>query len=238
MPDSLSIIIPTWNEAALIGDAVRSAMRVADEVIVADAHSEDGTASLADAAGARVVYSDKGRGLQLHAGALSASGDILLFLHADARLPEQARAAVFDRLSNPEIIGGNLFIEFLPASWFTRALAPLNDFRRRLTHRYYGDSAIFIRRTYYHALGGFPPFPLMEDYALSARMERAGPCCYVRNVHVIASARRFRGKELHTFFLWMRLQLLYWLGVSPKEIYRAYPDLRSDDPRLFLDAYR
>lgn len=235
---SLSIVIPTWNEAALIGDAVTCARRIADEVIVVDGHSDDGTLVLAEAAGARVIVSNKGRGGQLHAGALAARGDILLFLHADARLPSSARDAILSGMADPDCIGGNFFIEFLPASWFTRLLAPLNDLRRRITRRYYGDSGIFVRRRMYHQLGGYPPFPLMEDYAFSRRMEQAGPCMYIRDIHVLASARRFDGREIRTLFLWMGLQMLYWLGVSPRLIDKAYPDVRSDHPGRFIASCR
>lgn len=138
----ISIIIPAWNEAPLITDAVHSAFRVADEVIVVDANSRDNTTPLAQAAGAKVLQAPKGRGRQLHAGALAATGDILLFLHADARLPPIARSAILARLADSSVIGGNFLLEFFPSSWFTRFLAPFNDLRRLVTRRYYGDSGI------------------------------------------------------------------------------------------------
>jgi rSAM/selenodomain-associated transferase 2 len=234
---ALSIVIPAWNEARLIADAVQGAARIADEVIVVDGGSEDGTAQLAGAAGARVLAAPKGRGAQLHAGARAARGEVLLFLHADVRLPPAARTAILERLADPQVIGGNFLIEFLPASWFTHLLAPLNDLRRAITRRYYGDSGIFVRRTAYHALGGFRPYPLMEDYDFSSRMERAGRCAYIREIRVMASARRFQGRELRTLFCWMSLQLLYWLGVPPHRLYRAYPDVRADDAGDFIAAY-
>lgn len=173
----------------------------------------------------------------MHAGALAAKGDILLFLHADARLPPKARAAILRRLSDPNIIGGNFLLKFLPSSWFTRFLAPFNDLRRLVTRRYYGDSGIFVRHEIYHRLGGFLSYPLMEDYDLSTRLQRAGRCVYIRDIWVTASDRRFRGKELRTLLLWMSLQILYWLRVPPHILYKAYPDIRGDAPQRFIDAY-
>jgi rSAM/selenodomain-associated transferase 2 len=222
----------------LIADAIARARELADEVIVVDGRSGDGTPFHARAAGAKVIATAKGRGIQLHAGARAARGDVLLFLHADARLPATAREAILQALADPAVIGGNFLIEFLPQSWCARALAQLNDARRKLMRRYYGDSAIFIRRDAYHALGGFKPWPLMEDYEFSGRMENAGRCAYIREVPVLASARRFRGREIRVLLLWTLILMLYWIGVPPRLLALAYRGRRADDPDAFLRAYR
>jgi glycosyltransferase involved in cell wall biosynthesis len=235
---SLSIIIPTWQEAPLIGDAVRSARRLGDEVIVVDGRSPDGTAARAAEAGAKVILAPKGRGVQLHAGAIAARGNVLLFLHADARLPARARLAIFAHLKDPRVIGGNFLIRFWPESWFTRLLVPANDRRRRLTHRFYGDSGIFVRRPNYFRLGGFEPWPVMHDYAFSARMHRAGRTAYIRDPAVLASARRFEGRELRTLARWVAIQGLYWLFVPPRVLGRLYPDVRGDRPQQFIEEWR
>lgn len=234
----ISVIIPVWNEAPLIADAVTSARAFAEEVIVVDGGSSDDTVSVAQATGARVLSAPTGRGPQLHAGAQAATGDVLLFLHADARLPAAARQAIASSLSDRRVIGGNFLIEFFPSSWFTRFLAPFNDLRRRVTRRYYGDSGIFVGRDAYRRLGGFPSYPLMEDYDFSSRMEQAGPCAYIRHIRVAASARRFQGRELRTLLLWMALQVLYWFRVPPRLLDKAYPDIRSAEPQHFITAYR
>jgi rSAM/selenodomain-associated transferase 2 len=234
----LTVVIPTWNEAPLIADCVRNAARIGDEVIVVDGGSVDETAEYARREGARVILAEKGRGPQLRAGAEAAQGEILLFLHADARLPITARDAVLKALDDPEVIGGNFLIRFLPSSWFTRLLEPANDVRRRVTKRFYGDSAIFIRASAYRLLGGFQPWPLMHDYAFSRRMEKAGRCAYVRSPCVFASARRFRGKELRTLALWITIQALYLVGTSPRWLSRFYPDVRGDDPETFIAEAR
>src|SRR5262252_7140878 len=112
MGTTISVIIPTWHEAAEVRDAVESARRVGDEVVVADGGSEDGTAELARAAGARVILAPKGRGSQLHAGAIASTGDVLLFLHADTRLAAGAREAVLAALRSPAVAGGNFYLLF------------------------------------------------------------------------------------------------------------------------------
>jgi rSAM/selenodomain-associated transferase 2 len=229
----LTVIIPAWNEAPLIADCVRNAS-LGDEVIVVDGGSTDATAEVAGAAGARVLVTEKGRGPQLRVGGDAAQGDVLLFLHADARLPGTARHAVMKALADPEMIGGNFLIRFLPASWFTRLLEPSNDIRRRVTRRFYGDSAIFIRRSAYRRIGGFQPWPLMHDYAFSKEMQKAGRCAYIRVPCVFASARRFRGKELRTLALWLAIQALYLVGVPPRRLSRYYPDIRGDNPAAFV----
>ena len=229
----LTVVIPTWNEAPLISDAVRRAALIGDEVIVADGGSIDGTVERAEAAGARVVTSAKGRGIQLHAGAERATGQILLFLHADARLPPHARIRILEAI-RAGAIGGGFFIRFLPRSWFTRLLEPANDLRRRLTRGYYGDTGIFVRVDVYHDLGGFQPWAVMHDYEFSRRMERAGPCAYIRDPCVQASARRFQGREISTLRTWLTIQSLYRIGVPPQRLARRYPDVRSNDPEEFL----
>ena len=138
----LSVVIPSWNEVASIGAAVESARSFADEVIVADAGSPDGTAERAAAAGAIVVIAPKGRGHQLRAGAARASGDVFLFLHADVTLPAGARRAVEQALVDTTIVGGNFRLRFEPASFAAHVFTAANDVRRRLFRIYYGDSAI------------------------------------------------------------------------------------------------
>jgi rSAM/selenodomain-associated transferase 2 len=238
MAPALSVVIPTWCEAPLVADAVGSAARIADQVIVADGGSPDGTAEAARAAGAELVIARKGRGPQLNAGTERARGEVLLFLHADARLPPRARGAILQAMSAGDVVGGGFFIRFVPRSWFTGLLEPANDLRRRVTRRYYGDAGIFVRAASFRALGGFRPWPLMHDLEFSGRMERAGRCVYLRDPSVVASARRFEGREIATLMLWLRLQALYRIGVSPHRLAASYPDIRGGDPERFIAETR
>jgi rSAM/selenodomain-associated transferase 2 len=223
----ISLIIPTWREAERIANCVRLARDVADEVIVVDASSPDGTARLAEAAGARVLVVDrKGRGPQLHAGAVVATGDVLLFLHADAELQPGARDAIVCALREPTTVGGNFFLRFWPEGRFARLLTRANHLRRRWFGIYYGDSAIFVRRAVYEALGGFHALPILEDYEFVRRLERHGRTAYVRDVEVRASARRFETRPLRTLFIWVLIQALFMIGVHPDCLARVYADLR------------
>lgn len=234
----ISVIIPTWNERPLIEDAILRARDIGDEVIVSDGGSPDGTARAAATTGACVVTGPKGRGRQLNLGAASARGDILLFLHADARLPGSARGAMLKALSDRSIIGGGFYVKFLPASWFTRLLEPANDLRRRVSRTYYGDTGIFVRASAYENLGGFRDWPIMHDFDFTKRMERSGPCAYIREPQIYASARRFRGSELRTLATWLSIRGLYLLGCSPHWLARLYPDVRGCDPEKFLHEAR
>jgi rSAM/selenodomain-associated transferase 2 len=223
---SLSVVIPTWCEKATIAEAVRRAREVGDEVIVADAASPDGTARLAEAAGARVVITGKGRGAQLHAGASAARGDALLFLHADATLDPAGRARIDEALADPAVVGGNFYLRFDPPSFAARLFTQANHARRRWMGIYYGDSALFVRRATYETLGGFRPLPILEDYELVRRLERVGRTVYVRDVEVVASARRFERAPIRTLLLWTALQALYMIGVPPRRLARFYADAR------------
>lgn len=224
----ISVIIPAWCEAAAIGEAVRRALAVGDEVIVADGGSPDGTASLAQRAGATVVVAPRGRGAQLHRGALEAKGDALLFLHADATLPPEARQAIQTALSEPGAVGGNFHLRFVPETPAARLFTWVNDARRRWLSIYYGDSAIFMRHSAYDQLGGFRQLPLFEDYELVQRLERLGRTVYVSDVSVTVSARRFERAPLRTLLRWGALQALYSAGVPAHVLARHYGDARPN----------
>ena len=223
----LSAIIPTWQEEARIGRAVAGARAIADEVVVSDGGSTDRTAAIARAEGAVVLQEARGRGQQLMAGAARASGDVLLFLHADTVLPHEARAALERALQDPTVSGGNFFLRFEPRDASVgRLFTWLYDLRCRLLRIYYGDSPLFVRTAVYWRLGGFPAQPLFEDYAFIRRLEGSGGTVYVRDVEAVTSGRRYENRVLRTLGTWVILQTLYSLGASPARLARWYVDAR------------
>ncbi|MDQ3339536.1 MAG: TIGR04283 family arsenosugar biosynthesis glycosyltransferase [Myxococcota bacterium] len=217
-------MIPCWNEAAEIGAAVAAARMVADEVVVVDGGSTDET--VARAAGATIVSATRGRGPQLAAGAAAARGDVLLFLHADARLPPGARGAIERALADPDVAGGNFRLRFASSSAWAWVFARVNHERRRWLRIYYGDSGLFVRRTVYDALGGFRSLPIMEDHDFVRRLERTSRTVYVDDIAIIASARRFAERPLRTLAIWTAIQTLASAGVAPARLARLYADLR------------
>ncbi|HEY0544802.1 MAG TPA: TIGR04283 family arsenosugar biosynthesis glycosyltransferase [Pyrinomonadaceae bacterium] len=220
---SLSIIIPALNEARSIGatlDAVKE-VRGRVEIIVVDGGSDDGTIEILRERGVRIIQSERGRGLQLHAGACAARGEILWFLHADTLPPVDAAGRIGEVLSDEKIVGGNFRVRFDGERVAARFLTWLYPRLRRLG-LCYGDSGIFVRREIYGRIGGFKPFPIFEDLDLVQKLKRVGRVAQAQAT-VVTSSRRFEGRSFAvTFARWSVLQALYWLGVHPRRLGRMY----------------
>ena len=216
----LSVIVPALNEASAIAGALAALAPLrarGHEVIVADGGSIDETVRLARPLCDRVVKSARGRALQMNAGARAASGDALLFLHADTRLPANAVESVFEGLQRSR--WGRFDVEIDSRRWLLKLVAWAMNLRSRLTGIATGDQAIFVRRD---AFAGFPEIALMEDIAFSAAMKRAGRPACLRS-RVSTSARRWEARGvLRTIMLMWRLRLLYFLGVAPERLARLY----------------
>jgi glycosyltransferase involved in cell wall biosynthesis len=208
------------NEEASLGrllDRLRFTPGV-HEVVVSDGGSSDGTVALVRPPH-RLVRSEPGRGQQLRTGAEAATGDALLFLHADVLPPMDVAAQISEALGAGHA-GGNFRLRYPdggPLGHWLERLAPVY---RRIP-RYYGDSGIFVRRDVYDACGGFPWVPIMEDVIFVRRMEAAGPTTYLPGPMVSAS-RRWRGRELRTLLLWASMQAAFAFGVTPWRLVRFY----------------
>ena len=224
----ISVIIPTLNERGNIDATLRALEAVGDfaEVVVCDGGSEDGTAAVARER-ARVVQAPRGRGSQLNAGAEAAKGDVLLFLHADARLPEGADQAITAALQNREVVGGYFRVLLSGKSIFDRALTLWYDFLRRIGI-VYGDAGIFIRRSVFDQIGGFRnDYPILEDLDFYKRLRRTGPTEALPD-SVLVSSRRWErpGGAIRTWTAWCIILLLYRIGVHPGRLTRLYPAIR------------
>lgn len=186
----VSVVIPTLNEAERIERILESVEGQGGDVeaIVADGGSTDGTRARVNG-GARLICSPRGRAVQMNAGAAAASGDVLLFLHADTTLPERAAERV-RAAAEAGFVGGCFLNRFRESGWAGRFFDPLRDLRTRLLREFYGDNAIFVRRRVFEEIGGFRRLPIMEDYDLAVRMRRRGRLCVIPD-RVLTSARRF-----------------------------------------------
>lgn len=225
----ISIVIPTLNEASRLPKLLAQLARQKSpmEIIVVDGGSGDETVSIARRYGVRVLSSARGRGLQIRAGAAAARGDTLLFLHADSRFPNGGLARIAETLAaDPAIAGGNFRLLFDGGDGFS---AWLNGFYRWIRSHglYYGDSAVFVRRPVYDALGGMRPIALMEDYDFNRRMERFGRTCCIDEPPLVTSSRRFRGRRPAAIVGgWLTIHALFYLGVSPDRLARLYDSER------------
>ena len=216
----LSVVIPALNEKADIAEAVASAREAgACEVIVADGGSSDGTADLATRAGARVVRTERGRARQLNAGAAVATGDILLFLHADTRLPAGAHAHVQRVLSDPHVVLGSFrFAAGDPDSLLDRLISGIGSWRHRVFRLPYGDQGAFVRTRDFLDLGGFPDLPVMEDYEFALRCSRLGGLAVAPAV-ARTSARAWHDHGvLRTTLTNATVIAGYRLGISPETL--------------------
>lgn len=220
----ISVIIPTLNEEAALPLALACPDFAPDdvEIIVSDGGSSDATCRIAKAAGAKVVTGTAGRGQQLARGAAIATGEALLFLHADTRLASRALGAIRQAVAIDGATGGNFRLVFDGPLDFA---AWLTDFYAKLRRRgiYYGDSAVFVRRDVYDALGGFRPIALMEDFDFVRRLEAYGGTVCIETPHAVTSSRRFEDrKPWRIFGQWLTIHALYWARMSPDRLANLY----------------
>ena len=222
---ALSIIVPTLNEEFAIAstlEALGPLRARGAEVIVVDGGSRDRTAPLAAALCDRVIAAPRGRGAQMNAGASAAHGDILLFLHADTRLPDGADRLVIEELAAGECAWGRFDICIEGSHPLLPLIAAMMNVRSRATGIATGDQAIFVTRSTFAAIGGYPDIPLMEDIVLSGRLKRLGrPLCL--RARVSTSGRRWeKHGVIRTIVTMWRLRLAFWLGAAPDKLASRY----------------
>ncbi len=223
----VSIIVPVLNEAGGIAELLcMTSLLGAHEVILADGGSTDGTREIARSLGAIVVECAPGRGPQMNAGAAIATGEIFLFLHADVRLRESALPQLLLGLSDPCKKGGIFDVYFDGDDWIARSFYRIYHWRRYLGI-FYGDAGIFVRREVFAEMGGFKPYPIMEDYEFGRRLFGRGGWMAFLNEPIYVSDRRWRKTGLrHTVFVWIVIQTAYSLGYPAERLGRLYRQIR------------
>jgi rSAM/selenodomain-associated transferase 2 len=221
----LSIIIPVLDEAAEIAEALAALAPLRErgaEIIVVDGGSRDGTLEAARPLAEVVITAPRGRGSQMNAGAAAAHGGMLLFLHADTRLPAGADRHVIDVLGRARRAWGRFDVTIAGRSPLLAIVAAMMDWRSRITGIATGDQAMFMTRAAFAQAGGFPDIALMEDIVMSRRLKAITPpaCLAAR---VTTSGRRWdRDGVLRTIFMMWRLRLAFFLGVEPAHLARQY----------------
>lgn len=217
----LSVVIPVLNEAARLPGLLHALSGIDAQLVVVDGGSLDGSADIARQCGVTVLESAPGRARQMNAGAATASGDVLLFLHADTQLPPHADRLILDALSGDHVWGRfDVIIE--GQAGMLRVVAALMNLRSRLTGIATGDQALFVSRAAFDAAGGFPDQPLMEDIELAKRLLRQSrPACL--RTRVRTSGRRWETRGVwRTMVLMWRLRWDYWRGVPAEQLAERY----------------
>jgi rSAM/selenodomain-associated transferase 2 len=221
----LAIIIPVLDEGESIAaalDALADLRALGAEVIVVDGGSRDATIQRARLRADHVISAPRGRALQMNAGTERASGDVLLFLHVDTRLPGDVDHVVLNGLQRSGRAWGRFDVRIDGRSPLLAIVGWLMSTRSRLTGIATGDQAIFVRREAFQAVGGFPAIALMEDIALCKRLKGVSrPLCL--RERVITSGRRWeKNGVLNTVVLMWRLRLAYFFGADPEKLAQQY----------------
>jgi rSAM/selenodomain-associated transferase 2 len=218
----ISVVIPCLNEGKSLNSAISSIGGHGVEKIVADGGSTDGTLKIASTLGAVTVESPKGRGLQMDSGASRATGDVILFLHADTVLPPEWFDALSRALEDKGTVAGAFSLSIGSKGFFFRLMEALVRLRSKRLGLIYGDQAIFVRKKSFIKAGGFKRLPLMEDVDCVKRLRRLGRVVLL-DERVTTSSRRWVAKGAFKNSLNnLALLSLYFLGVSPGRLYRWY----------------
>jgi rSAM/selenodomain-associated transferase 2/rSAM/selenodomain-associated transferase 1 len=219
----ISVIIPTLNESSVIEEAITTLLKYKQvEIIVVDGGSLDNTIELAKSFGATVLSTLPSKAGQMNAGAAHASGDVLLFLHADTCLPEKFDEKVLTAVARNGFSAGAFTLGIDTDSPCLRFIERVANWRARFFQMPYGDQALFVSRNFFNAVGGFPEIPIMEDFELIRRLKRKGKIVILPE-SVRTSARRWQNFGIIKAWLLNQMIIIgYYIGVRPPRLARWY----------------
>lgn len=225
----ISVVIPVLNERANLPaavDSVRAAI-ANPEIIAVDGGSADGSLEwLHTQSDIKTLSAVRGKGPQLNAGGSIATGDVILFLHADCTLPQDAGEQLERVLQDPRTVGGCFAARWSLNTRSLRLIAFGMNLRTHVRKTSYGDQALYIRRSVFQQVGGFPFWPLFEDTELVRRMKTLGRFTLIPS-KITMSARRFEQRGIfHCIFLVYLLQLGFMLGIPPARLKKWFVDIR------------
>lgn len=223
----ISIVIPVLNEELIIGDALKrlQCMSGEYEIIVVDGGSSDGTAEVANSY-VKTISSTKGRGIQMNTGAREAIGDVLLFLHADTIVKQDAIDEISRVMSEQNVVGGTFKRKYDVCHPLLKLAAFYTYTNFYLFGIIAGDQGIFVRKDIFNKIGGFPEIQLMEEVQFTKNLKKCGKIAFL-NSEAIVSARRFMKKGIVRTYLTMLFCIIsYRFGMPPEKIKDLYVDVR------------
>jgi len=243
----LSIVVPTLDEAEQVADLLGSLQGLrqrGNQVVLVDGGSQDDTVAQATGRVDLLVASPRGRAGQMNAGARAAGGDVLVFLHADTRLPPEADRLILEALADGRRQWGCFDLHLTGRQGLLRVVEAAINLRSRISGIATGDQTLFVTRRSFDRVGGFPEIPLMEDVALCRRLKRIGPPARAGG-WVVTSSRRWeeRGVVRTILLMWV-LRSAFFMGVDAHFLARLYPPVRARKtdghpaPRVAAEATR
>ena len=227
-PYRFSIIIPVLHESKTINGLLDSLYDLVKEkpceIIVVDGSKTQDTLGVITDTTIKKYSCEKGRGRQMNLGAAHASGEILIFLHADTRLPSNALRIITEVLQGHQIVGGAFSLQIDSDKLLLRMTALFSTLRSRMTRAPYGDQVIFLRKTIFDAIGGYQEIPIMEDVELMRRIKKQKEKIIILSTSIVTSDRRWKQEGLlYTTLRDTLIIFLYWCGVPAEKLARFYP---------------
>lgn len=237
MTPSFSVIIPVYDEAKIVNNAINHLIDISRglkiEIIVVDGHPETTTLGVIGSGGIIKIKSARGRSIQMNAGAISSTGEILVFLHCDTLLPPEAFIEIHKTVHEKKINAGAFDLGINSPKIIYRIIENLSSFRSRITRIPYGDQVFFTSRDYFFDLGGFKEIPLMEDVEFMEKIKKRHDEIRIIKRKVMTSSRRWENKGIfQTTVLNWRLICMYYLGVKPERLADHYNSRVENEAHL------